>query len=31
MNSKEENNITFNDSADSKFTSVVGGSDKISA
>ena len=29
MNSKEKNNITFNDFADSKFTAVVGGSDKV--
>lgn len=29
MNSKEKNNITFNDFADSKFTAVVGGQDKV--
>ena len=29
MNSKEKNNITFNDFADSKFTAVVGGQEKV--
>ena len=29
MNSKEKNNITFNDFADSKFNTIAGGQNKV--